>query len=147
MTTNANPQTSAGLGCTGMDRAIDRIRDEMAKDPKNSAIQMIGEVLTELLRRHPTLADRLLAEGKSLSKAMDAMKAEARKQQSGGCACVDALTGMKIVLNYYDISTILERELVNAILDALTPGARVEDKPADTSTADELDLDSMLREV
>lgn len=142
MTAKANPQTSADL--EEMNRAMDRIRDDMAKNPKDGAIQMIGGVLTELLRRHPTLAGNLSAEGKSLVKAMKAMEAEARKQKTGSWACVDGLTGMKIVLGYYDISTILERELADAILVAC--GAKPE-APVKEAPEDEFDLDSILGEV
>lgn len=123
--------------------AIDAIRDEMAERANNGVIQTVGGVLTALLQKHPELADKLSGEKKNLQGAVEAMKDEAAKQKTGTCACLDGMTGMKIVLKYYGIDSISDRELADAIMDMMLGGTA----PAPKPDADEFDIEALLGEV
>lgn len=131
----ANARTSAG------DRAMDAVRDEMARAAQDGAIQMIGNILTELLRMRPEIAPQLAAEGKSLKGALEEMKKEAAKHRQGSWACLDGMTGARIALEYYGIHA---DGLEDAVRHALAPEARscaAEHRP---QTADALDIDALL---
>ena len=135
---NTKAQTSADF-----DKAMDSIRDEMAANARDSAVQMIGNVVATLLQSHPELADKLSAKGKSLKKAMEAMRAEAQKNKSGNWGCVDGMTGMKIVLKHYGIEGITERELFDALAETFAG----DDAHTPAPERDEFDIDALLEEV
>lgn len=122
--------------------AMDAIRDAMAHDAEDGAIQMVGQVLTELLRLRPEIAPQLAAEGKSLKGALEAMKKEAEKHRRGSWACLDGMEGMRIALDYYGIS---EDGLEDAAQRALFPKLHGNDETLKMeATEDALDIDALL---
>ena len=86
----------------GQKRAIEKLDKEMeaAKDP---CFQYIAEQLLQLATSYPEVAEKILAEKKSLAGALDAIKAEAKKHAVGGCGCVDEAQAVKIACKYYNI--------------------------------------------
>lgn len=120
---------------------MDAIRDEMANAAEDGAIQMIGNILTELLRKRPEIAPRLAAQGKSLKGAMEAMKAEAQKHKHGSWACLDGMSGMRIVLGYYGID---EDGLEEAARKVMFDDARSCAAAPAPKAADALDIDALL---
>lgn len=107
------------------ERAVDKIRDEMAKDG-GRYVQVVGEFLTEYLRTHPGAAAAILKEDKTVKGSLGAMRDAARREQSGGVGILDDETAFRIVLGYYGIQ-------------ADRPEPQAED-PA----ADDLSLDALL---
>ena len=97
MESGAKPQAAADY-----DRAVDRIRDEMAKDGSRYA-QVVGDYLTGWLQSHPEGAWAILAEGRTIKGSLDAMKEAARKVSSGGVGILDDETAFGIVLEYYGL--------------------------------------------
>lgn len=137
----ANPSTSAVF-----ETVIDAIRDEMAANPKDGAIDIIGNFLCGLLRLNPQHAEKITAEKKSIKGAMRAMKNEAAKNKSGGWGCVDFYTGMKIVLKYYELPE-METSEINSVMNGLmeqstAPAAR----PA-PAAKDDFDIDDLLENL
>lgn len=112
-----------------MERAIDRIRDEMAVAAKDRNVQYVGEQLTRHIMTHRGDAPKFYAEGKTIAGAMKKLEDYARQHKNGSMACVDPETGMRIILEYYGVKA----------GGAQTPSP----KPA-ASIADELDLDALL---
>ena len=49
--------------------AIDKIRDEMAKEPADSPIAEVGEMVTEMLTAAPDIAPAIMDKGKTLKGA------------------------------------------------------------------------------
>ncbi len=86
-----------------MERAMDAIRDEMAKKAGDMNIQYVGEQLTKHIMENPADAPRFYAEGKSIVGAMKKLEDYARQHKNGSMACVDPETGMRIILEYYGI--------------------------------------------
>lgn len=86
----------------GQKRAIEKLDKEMeaAKDPCS---KYIAEQLLQLATSCPEVAEKILAEKKSLTGALDAIKAEAKKHAVGGCACIDEIQTMEIACEYYNI--------------------------------------------
>lgn len=84
------------------DRAIDKIRDEMAKDGGRYA-QVVGDYLTGYLRGHPAAAGAILAKDKTIAGSLAAMRNEAEKVKDGGMAVLDDETAFGIVLAYFGI--------------------------------------------
>jgi len=107
------------------DEAMDRIRDEMAKDA-SAGVAALGEWLTKRLRREPGIADRVLDKGKSLAGAFRAVEAFARKNQKNGFCCVSDEKAYELAGEYYGFTA-----------DAQAPA---EEEPA----AAGLDLDALL---
>lgn len=90
-----NTQTSALF-----EQAVDKIRDELAANAKDGAIEIVGEFLTALLNMHPEYAEKIMAGKKTVRGAMEAMKTEAAKHKNGGWACLDFYNGIQCVLKY-----------------------------------------------
>ena len=97
MSEYANPQAAADY-----DRAMDKIRDEMAKS-KARYVAVVGEYMTDYLRRHRESAGAILREGKTIAGSLEAMRAEAKKSQEGGVGILDDETAFGIVLDYFGI--------------------------------------------
>lgn len=97
-TKTINPQAPADY-----DRAIDKIRDEMAQS-KSCYVSAVGEFLTEYLRGHRSAAGAILAAGKSIKGSLEAMSGEAKRHKEGNMAVLDGKTAFGIVLRYYGIS-------------------------------------------
>ena len=85
------------------DRAMDKIRDEMAKQHERPEIAALGEYLTERLQADRSLSGRILAEGKNLAGAFEKMRDYARKNQKGGCFFMPPDTAMAMVCEYFGI--------------------------------------------
>lgn len=89
-----------------VNRAIDKIRDEMAA-VKGSAVHAIGEMMTQLMagtRGDTRLAEAVLATDKTLKGAYKALETRARDQEfkiNASCACVPPDKALEIILEYY----------------------------------------------
>ena len=83
-------------------QAIEKLDKEMeaAKDPCS---KYIAEQLLQQATSCPEVAEKILAEKKSLAGALDAIKAEAKKHAVGGCGCVDEAQAVEIACRYYNI--------------------------------------------
>lgn len=123
MSENINPQAAADF-----DRAMDKIRDEMAKSGARY-VAVVGEYMTDYLRRHRESAGKILAQGKTIAGSLGAMREEARKGQSGGVGILDDETAFGVVLRYYGIE------------DAGREPAR---EPAAAPEPDDLSLDALM---
>lgn len=128
------PQTPADY-----DRAIDKLRDEMAAS-KSRYIQVVGDYLTGYLRGHPAAAGAILAKDKTIAGSLAAMRKEAEKVKDGGMAVLDDETAFGIVLGYFGIKG------TGNTSDALRAPASIErgaEAAAVLPDAD-LDLDALL---
>ena len=83
-------------------QAIEKLDAEMeqAKDPCS---KYIAEQLLQMATSCQEVAEKILAEKKSLAGALDAIKAEAKKHAVGGCGCVDEAQAVEIACKYYSI--------------------------------------------
>lgn len=146
MNENMNPRTSADMNA--YEKAVDSIRDQMAANPKDGAIDIVGNFLTELLRLNPHHAPLILAEGKTIKGAMEEMKKEAAKHKSGSWAALDFYTGTRVVLKYYGLPDMEPCEInsvINGLMEHTTaPVSKPVQAPA---PADEFDIDSLLADL
>lgn len=83
-------------------QAIKKLDAEMeqAKDPCS---KYIAEQLLQMVTSCPQVAEKIFAEKKNLTGALDAIKAEAKKHATGGCGCVDEAQAVEIACKYYNI--------------------------------------------
>lgn len=115
-----------------MNRAMDKLRDEMAKHHKNGGLCALGEYLTGLLQARPEVADCILGK-KSLSGAWDALVAHAKKlPRSGSCVAVRDEDAYRVCREYYGIGDAEECE------KAAEPRAAVPAAVAPESSLDDL---------
>lgn len=87
------------------DRAMDKIRDEMAKRADHPGIAAIGEYMTERLQADESLAENVLNEKKTLLGAFDSIRAFAQKNKTGNYCCVPPEKAFRLVCDYYGIQT------------------------------------------
>lgn len=120
------------------DRAMDKLRDEMAKT-KSKAVGMVGEIVTLYLMADEANAEKILHKEKTLSGAYAAMKSVAQK---GRRECIDCDEAAEIFADYYGFEKVPTEELWE-----LAQG-RKKSKPQAAAVmvpaVDELDLDALL---
>lgn len=136
-----NTQTSAVYT-----RAVDKIRDEMAKS-KAGYVQAVGEALTEYLQGHPESAEALLAKDKTIAGAVKAVEDEARKNKTGNLAVVDPARGYEIIMGYFGIDakvTVSFSAAGGEATSSVSPAGRHLPLKGKAEKADPFDLDALL---
>ena len=78
--------------------AVDKLRDEMAKSPAAAKLQLLGEGLTAMVMLHPEWEANILKDGKTISGALEKVKANAK----GGCS--DPIQTTKSLVEYYGLN-------------------------------------------
>ncbi len=95
-----------------LDKAIDKIRDEMAAKSADTYVQCVGEYLTSYLQGHPGAAEKILDKDKTIAGSLKKMEDYARKHKSGNCGVVPPDVGFNIVLKYFGLKPDGEAEPV-----------------------------------
>lgn len=112
-------------------KAMDKIRDEMAKNSGNPGIQFLGEWMTEQLESTPAIAEKVLQNGKTLAGAFGEIRKYAESHKSGSYAFVPPAKALELVSAYYG-------------LDALPEKAETQAPAPVPQEPDDLDLDALL---
>ena len=86
------------------EKVYEKFEAELIRDKDNRLLMVISDSLLAMCSDED-VCKKLLADGKSLKGALEAMKNEARKQASKGCACLSFDEGMDIVKKYFGIET------------------------------------------
>jgi len=87
-----------------LEQAKSKLKTEMDGNKNNLYIQVVGQFLLDHLNSNPGAAGKILAEGKTIAKSLDDMKAEARKHQVNGCGVLPDQEGFAVVLKYFDVA-------------------------------------------
>lgn len=103
-----------------LQQALQKIQAELAEKPKDKYVQVIGSFLMDHVRNHPDHAPFILVEGKSIAGSLNAMKEEARKNQSNGVGVLTDEEGFAIVLKYFAIEAAKEPAAV-VVSAAISP--------------------------
>lgn len=120
-------------------RAVDKVRDEMAKEDKRPEIGAVGELMTAMLQDQPDIAGAILAKGKTLTGAFDALKAHASKHKAGQCYAMTDAEARKLLRDYYGING--EAPRPSQAAPAPTP------PQPQTPAQDLFDLDALLQDL
>ena len=91
-----------------MDEAMDKLRDEMAKESGRPEIRILGEYLTERLMREPGIAEKIMAEGKTIDGAFAHMRTQAKARAKGGSYVMASEEALKMLCEYYGIPAAAE---------------------------------------
>ena len=146
-----NPQEDAAY-----EAAVDKLRDEIAQENGQTNAAMVGEIMHGLLQLKPELAEKILADGRTIAGATDAMKSEVKKRTRGRDGGMHIFEGMRIVLDYYGIKGIDNSAILNASTMVFMGGSAAMEMPVaptpdpkeePASPVDELDLDALLAET
>lgn len=123
---------------------MDCVRDEMAA-AKHGYIEMLGEMMTAYLRRHP---ETEVDEKKTLEGAYKHLHSTAAKKQQSRCYAMPPAEGFGLLMEYYGLPHD-KAEYEACMLEML--GQSVLDKPDSTPpvqaakpTDDPFDLDGLL---
>jgi len=84
-----------------LEKAIEKIRDEMAANADHGYIQHVGGYVTTHLRNHPEDAEAVLAEEKTLKGSYKVMQKFAKEHADHGCYAMPPEEGYKIVGEYF----------------------------------------------
>lgn len=87
-----------------LDKAIEKLKEEIDKNKNNFYIQVVGEFLLQHLDSNPQDAEKVLTEGKTILKSLNEMKKEAEKKKVGNCAVLTDQEGFNVVLKYFGIN-------------------------------------------
>ena len=85
-------------------KVIDKL-DKEAEKEKNPAIRAIEGLLREACKNNVAACERVLAEGKTMKGAYDAMYEVAKGRKSGNCAVIAPDEAEKIIFKYYGIGS------------------------------------------
>ena len=126
-------------------QAMDRIRDEMAEKSKRPEVVSVGEVMTQLLEAFPEWAGAILAEGKTLAGAYQALEDYAREQHKKGGRCVylGPDRSMQVLAKYYGVKAEGPAPLSARAGAAKAQAPAEPAKPAE-EPGDALSLDALL---
>lgn len=86
-------------------KAIEKLQNEMNTNKGNSYIQVVGAFLVQHIQAHPEDAEKILAEGKTIGKSLEAMRKEAEKKKTANVAILTDQEGFAIVLKYFGIES------------------------------------------
>lgn len=139
------------------EKAMDRIRDEMAKHP-DEPLAEIGEYMTErLMAEEETgaedVAAAVLNTDKSLAGAFGKIREAAAKARKGGaaCVCIGPAEASRIVCGYYGIPEVSAGELGRRSGGRVSAAEEPEKNANPQTSADltaelaaSLDLDALL---
>jgi hypothetical protein len=84
-------------------QALDKLMAEIAAAPKNKYVAVVGAYMMDHVRNHPEDAEKVMTEGKTIIASLEAMKAEAKKNQANGVGVLTDEEGYVIVLKYYGV--------------------------------------------
>ncbi|SDW97767.1 hypothetical protein SAMN04489725_12527 [Alicyclobacillus hesperidum] len=84
------------------EKAVEKITLEMNANEHHPYVQVIGRFLLAHLEQHPEHAERILAEGKTILKSLDAMRRYAETKRVGNVAVISDADGFGIVLQYFE---------------------------------------------
>lgn len=120
-----------------LDKAVEKIRDEMVAKTNDTYIQVVGDTLLHHLTVSPTAADKIMAQGKTIAGSLSAMRSAAEKKKSGSCAVLTDAEGFAVVLEYFGINRA-------ASTPSPVPAASVS-QPAPPDVDFDVKLDDLLR--
>ncbi|MCX7772091.1 MAG: PcfK-like family protein [Clostridia bacterium] len=103
--------------------AIEKIKNEMDSEKDDLNVQCIGEYILELIEREPSIAEKIMQNGKHITGAYKAIEEEARKLSKGrGGVCIPDSKGFEIVRGYFGIDhTPVERKESVPAPESLAP--------------------------
>lgn len=90
-------------------KAIARIHEEIQTN-QNNYVMSVGNFLINYLEIDPAAADKILAEGKTITQSIGAMRKEAGKNKVNGVGVLSDAEGFEIVLKYYGIDPVTEED-------------------------------------
>lgn len=83
-----------------MEKAIEKLQKEMKS--KDKYVQVVGTYLIGYVNQNKDFAEHIVKEGRTIAGSLSAMKAEAKKNQSGGVGILTDEEGFEIVIKYFE---------------------------------------------
>lgn len=86
-----------------LERAENKIREEMNNSKKSHYVQVVGEMLLGYLKNNPNASEKILPEDKSIEKSLDEMRKVAETKKQGNYAVLSDQEGFNVVLKYFGL--------------------------------------------
>ena len=126
--------------------AIAKLKVEMDGNKDNSYIHYVGLFLMNHIASHPEDAGKILADGKTVAKSLDAMRSVAEKKRKGNVAMLTPAEGLTVVFEYFEIKKqIAVADFMPAVAPTAAPIAAPTAAPAPKPASDfDVSLDAYL---
>lgn len=86
-----------------IEQAKTKLQAEMDGAKDNAYVQFIGQFILKHVEAHPEDAEKILTEGKTIAKSLDAMRTAASKKKVGNVAMLTPIEGFTVVLEFFGI--------------------------------------------
>jgi hypothetical protein len=108
-----------------LQQALQKLQKEIGEKAGDVYVSHVGAYLIKYVRQHPEHAVFIVADGKTITGSLVAMKEEARKRQTNGIGVLSDEEGYAVVLKYFGVpvrqpaSTAIQPELTTSSIDDL----------------------------
>lgn len=108
-----------------LQQALQKLQKEIGEKTKDAYVSHVGSFLIKHVKEHPEHAAFIIADDKTISGSLAAMREVARKRQSNGVGVLSDEEGFNIVLKYFNVplqteaNKIVEPELMIDSIDDL----------------------------
>jgi hypothetical protein len=130
-----------------LEKALEKLKAEMDQNKNNDYVQCVGEFLINHLKENPADGEKILSEGKTITKSYDEIEKEARKKTKKNRAVIIPQEGFYIVMKYFGIKSDFSK--VNKISETKTetPSSEVKIKTQEKIHKSSIDFDVNLDEL
>lgn len=91
--------------------AINKL-DTEAEASGIKGLKVVADLLIQYISQYPDEVEKILANGKKLTKAFEEVKKVARQEAKGGCCYMAPERVMQMVVDYYDIDAKIAIKIV-----------------------------------
>lgn len=89
-----------------LERAENKIREEIKNSKNSHYVQIVGEMMLDYLKTNPNASEKFLQEDKSIEKSLDEMRKVAETKKQGNCAVLSDQEGFNVVLKYFGVKDV-----------------------------------------
>lgn len=95
-----------------MEQAIKKIQEQSKGNP---VLLAIGDYLISFMKDEPSFADKVMAEKKSMKDMLQYVMSEAKKQATGGVACLKDEVVFGMAVHYFDEKDLKFKPVAGAV--------------------------------
>ena len=110
-----------------MEQAIKKIQEQ---SKGNAVLLAIGDYLIQFMKNDPSFAEKVMAEKKSMKEMLQYVMSEAKKQATGGAACLKDDVVFGLAVHYFDEKDIKFKPVAGAVATSSSNKTKPEPQPA-----------------
>ena len=110
-----------------MKQAINKIQEQ---SKGNAVLLAIGDYLIQFMKNEPSFAEKVMNEKKSMKEMLQYVMSEAKKQATGGAACLKDDVVFGLAVHYFDEKDIKFKPVAGAVATSSSNKTKPEPQPA-----------------